>query len=78
MQIAVRLYAELARRLGGGERQVTVEVPDGSTVETLLARLGVPLEAGLIVGLNGQLAERSAALAAGDEIELMTAMEGGG
>jgi sulfur carrier protein ThiS len=77
MQIRVRLYAELARQLGGGQRERTVELPDGSTVGTLLASLAAPPELYLIVGRNGSLATRSTPLSDGDQLELMTAMEGG-
>src|SRR2546423_7108759 len=75
MQVQVRLYAELARSLGGGERQRTIELPAGSSVGDLLAKLAVPDEIGVIVGRNGQLADRATALAEGDKLELMTAME---
>jgi sulfur carrier protein ThiS len=77
MYVRVRLYAELARLLGGGERQRTVELPEGSSTDDLLAALAVPPELGVIVGRNGELADRSAVLADGDQLELMTAMEGG-
>ena len=77
MQVQVRLYAELARSLGGGERQRTVELPAGSSVGDLLATLAAPDEIGVIVGRNGQLADRGTTLAEGDKLELMTAMEGG-
>src|SRR5919202_1448763 len=77
MKVAVRFYAELARRLNGGQRERTVELAEGSTVGDLLGLLKVPLENGLIVGLNGRLAHRAASLHDGDELELMTAMEGG-
>src|SRR5918911_2022328 len=77
MKVAVRFYAELARRLNGGQRERTVELAEGSTVGDLLGLLKVPLENGLIVGLNGSLAHRAANLHDGDELELMTAMEGG-
>ena len=75
--VSVRLYAELARQLANGERQIQRELPVGSSVDDLLALLKVPADLGVIVGRNGTLAERSMALATGDKIELMTAMEGG-
>jgi sulfur carrier protein ThiS len=75
--VSVRLYAELARRLAAGERQVQRELPPGSSVDDLLELLKVPADLGVIVGRNGTLAERSTALTDGDKIELMTAMEGG-
>jgi len=75
--VSIRLHAELARRLSGGERQVQRELPTGSSIDDLLALLKVPADLGVIVGRNGTLAERSATLTDGDKIELMTAMEGG-
>jgi sulfur carrier protein ThiS len=77
MNVTVRFYAELARSVNGGRRQGTFEVPEGSTVDDLLGTLGVPFRNGLIVGRNGELANRAAVLADGDELELMTVMEGG-
>ena len=77
MQVRLRLYADLARALGNGARVKPCDVPEGSTVEELLEQLRVAERPGLIVGLNGKLANRAARLAPGDEIELMTAMEGG-
>lgn len=77
MIVTVRLYAELARLLNGGQRMRKVELAEGSTVGDLLSTLKVPFEHGLIVGLNGSLAPRGAALHDGDELELMTVMEGG-
>ena len=71
------MYAELARSLPGGERQRALELPAGSSVQDLLTRLALPPEHGVIVGLNGKLADRLAPLSDGDELELMTAMEGG-
>jgi sulfur carrier protein ThiS len=77
VNVTVRLYAELARRLNDGQRIRRMELPSGSTVGDLLQTLQVPFENGLIVGLNGSLASRAAALKDGDELELLTVMEGG-
>ena len=77
MNVNVRLYAELARSVAGGKRQISVELPGGSSVEDLLLRLAVPAEPLVIVGRNGSLAERGTVLADGDVLELMTQMEGG-
>jgi thiamine biosynthesis protein ThiS len=77
MNVKVRLYAELARSLPGGERQRTIALPAGSSVDDLLEALALEPEHGIIVGLNGKLADRSTALSEGDQLELMTAMQGG-
>jgi sulfur carrier protein ThiS len=77
MKVQLRLYADLARSLGGGVRVKPCDVPDGITIEELLRQLEVDERPGLIVGLNGKLANRAARLEPGDEVELMTAMEGG-
>jgi len=77
MLVHVRLYAELARHVPGGERQKTIELPDGSSVADLLAALAVPEETAIIIGLNGALADRAALLSDGDRLELITQMQGG-
>lgn len=77
IQLRVRLYAELARKLPGGGRAQLIELPAGSTVASLLAALDLASTEGLIVGRNGALASRATPLADGDEIEIMTAMQGG-
>jgi thiamine biosynthesis protein ThiS len=77
MRVQVHFYAELARSMGGGERQRTLELPPGTTVGELLTQLGRPPDLQVIVGLNGALVQPEQALAEGDTLELMTAMEGG-
>jgi sulfur carrier protein ThiS len=77
MKVTVRLYAELARRVAGGQRQIEAELPAGSSVQDLLTQLAVPDEPAVIVGRNGSLANGSDPLVDGDRIELMTQMEGG-
>lgn len=73
----VRLYAELARRMADGQRQLELELPAGSSIGDLLSHLQVPEEPAVIVGRNGRLAGPAESLTDGDRIELMTQMEGG-
>ena len=73
----VRLYAELAKSVANGQRQLDVELPNGSSIGDLLSHLNVPEEPAVIVGRNGRLAGPAESLSDGDRIELMTQMEGG-
>ena len=55
----------------------TIELPDGASVETLLAAMGASAEQDLIIGVGGQLAQRQTPLRDQDEVELVTPMVGG-
>lgn len=59
IKLEVWLYGSLARYAGdqsqGSYAQLQMEVPEGTTVGELLARLGVPAEERGITFINGQL-----------------------
>ena len=76
--VSVTLFADLRRYLPPGvDGPFRRVVPSGSTVLDLLAALGVPAEADLTVGLNGELADRDAPLHDGADVMLLSPMEGG-
>ena len=79
-QIAVRLtlFADLRRYLPRGHdgaRSLALE--PGATVATLLAAAGIPPDERITIGLNGELGQRDALLADGDEVALFSPMAGG-
>ena len=55
MKIEIRLYASFRRLLPGdcAANECFADVEEGTTVEDLLARLGVPPDAPRVVFLNG-------------------------
>jgi molybdopterin synthase catalytic subunit len=86
MRINVRLFAILRSREGAD--QISLELPDGATLVTLLDTFFIsrtdllPLRAHLRIGQNGALVERATDLAAvtlrdGDEIALLPPASGG-
>jgi molybdopterin synthase catalytic subunit len=86
MRINVRLFAILRSREGAD--QISLDLPDGATLATLLDTFFIsradllPLRAHLRIGQNGALVERStdlttAALHDGDEVALLPPASGG-
>lgn len=86
MRISVRLFAILRSREGAD--LINIELPDGASIDTLLANFFaartdlLPLRAHLRVGQNGRLVERATDLATvslsdGDEIALLPPASGG-
>ena len=81
MHVQVRLGAGLAT--AAGTRRLSVALPEGATVETLLDRLG-ELEPGIAAGLTSALpvvrgthAGHEQALSDGDEVALLIPVAGG-
>ena len=86
MRISVRLFAILRSREGAD--QISLELPDGATLATLLDAFFMlradllPLRAHLRIGQNGALVDRAtdlttAALRDGDEVALLPPASGG-
>ncbi|HEY8476904.1 MAG TPA: aldehyde ferredoxin oxidoreductase N-terminal domain-containing protein, partial [Chloroflexota bacterium] len=83
IRVVVYFHAELARFApvpDGAEAPsgvARVELPAGSRVRDLLARLAVTSRRRIIVGRNGQTVDDEAVLQDGDRIDLVTPMVGG-
>ena len=75
--IRVKLFSDMVRYHPADRGRLTIELPDGASVETLLAALGASGEQDLIIGVGGQLAQRHTPLRDQDEVELVTPMVGG-
>jgi molybdopterin synthase catalytic subunit len=81
MKVSVRLFAQLRERCG---ERVDVELADGATVADALTALRRERELGelleripVTVAVNREYADRSQALAAGDELALIPPVSGG-
>jgi sulfur carrier protein ThiS len=79
IEVQLRLYASLRRHrpevpLDGGEQLL---LPPGSTVEELIAGLGIPAGEVQTVFVNRRVMHREAVLQAGDRIDLFPAIAGG-
>jgi len=77
--VNVTLFADLRRFLPPGvDGPHRRSVPAGSTVADLLTAIGIPAEADVTIGLDGELADRAAPLRDGADVMLLSPMEGGG
>ena len=76
--VTVTFFADLRRYLPrGAEGPQRYTVPAGSTIADLLTRIGVPRDAEITVGLDGELGRRDSPLHAGADVMLLSPMEGG-
>lgn len=76
MIISVRLFAGLRERAGA--RQVDVEVPDGGSVNDLLARMSdIVGDVPVVVALNRTYADADTVVRDGDEVALVPPVSGG-
>ena len=58
-------------------RNVEVDLPPGSTLGDLLARLEIPEQEGVLLVVNGRTAAPGQALGEGDVVNLIPALSGG-
>jgi sulfur carrier protein ThiS len=76
--VTVTLFADLRRYLPrGSEGPVRCTIAADATVADLLAALGIPPDAELTAGVDGELAARDARLRDGADVMLVSPMEGG-
>jgi MoaE-MoaD fusion protein len=76
VNVRVRLFAALRERAGAGS--VEVELPEDAVVGDVWPALGLGDEpSGLLYALNRGYAEKTAALAAGDEVAVIPPVSGG-
>src|SRR4051812_26805877 len=76
MRVTVRLFAALRERAGTSRREL--ELPPGATAGDVFAALGIGAEPqGLAYAVNREYADRTAALADGDEVALIPPVSGG-
>jgi molybdopterin converting factor small subunit len=79
LRVELRLYASLRKYLPGETSDGTcqVEVEEGATVKTLLAKIQIPADAPKIVFLNGVHARGDEALKEGDRVGAFPPVAGG-
>jgi sulfur carrier protein ThiS len=78
ISVTVTLFADLRRYLPPGiDGPHRRTVAAGSAVRDLLAAIGIPAEADVTVGLDGELADKDAPLRDGADVMLLSPMEGG-
>jgi len=77
MRVTVRLHGEPSRLFTGGRDTAEVEVPEGSTVRTVLERLGLARHEFWLHAVNGAVAQPDTLLRPGDLLECVAPMSGG-
>jgi molybdopterin converting factor subunit 1 len=75
VRITVRWFAQLREQRGCSEE--TLDVPAGSTVESVLATLALPTGLRVAVAVNTQFVERGEPLREGDELAVLPPIGGG-
>jgi molybdopterin converting factor small subunit len=77
MRVRIRPYADFGRFFPGTGKIREIEIPAGASIDDVLMIHGLAAEERLTIGLNGELAQRDAKLAAGDLIDILAPMSGG-
>ena len=73
MRVTVKLFAGLRERAGWGEREL-----EAASIDEVWSQLGLGEEpAGLLYAVNQEYADRSTALAEGDEVAIIPPVSGG-
>jgi len=77
--ITIHLHTILQRTTPDGPvRSLELSVPEGSSVADVIDRLEIKLSADdLLITVNGQMAEVSQLLSAGDQVDFIPAISGG-
>lgn len=77
VHVKVSLHGDVHRYARGRPEPLVEQLPDGATVADLLAALEIPSAMTLTIGVKGELVDRETVLRDGDEVMLLTPMEGG-
>lgn len=79
VKIEVRLFANLADYLPAASpgEPSTIDLPDGATVDELVARLALPGELPRLLLVNGSDASPGLSLQAGDVVSILPPLAGG-
>jgi sulfur carrier protein ThiS len=79
MQVVVHLHSILQRKTPDGLlRRLDVEMPEASTIQTLVEHLQIEIDPGhLLFALNGRFANPDQVMADGDEVHVMVPISGG-
>ena len=80
MRVEVRLFATLTAFLppDGRDGSAELEIPEGSTVTDVAARLGIPADLARVVLVNGRDVGAEARLTARDVVTIFPPLAGGG
>ena len=77
VEVAIRLFANLADYGPGGAGPARVVLPVGATVGDLLRRLRIPEEVPRLLLVNGRDADATTGLGPGDVVDVLPPLVGG-
>ena len=76
--VTVTFFADLRRFLPrGADGPQRYTVATGATIAELLAQIGIPDDAEITIGVDGEVAQRESKLHDGADVMLLSPMEGG-
>ena len=77
IQVHVRLHGDLREFLKTRGSMALMDLPEGSTLETLNEILGIPIKDIVVTLVNGVAVGSSAVLQYGDRVDIFTPLSGG-
>lgn len=77
MKVKVRAFGDLVRYMPAGRETVLLEVPEKSTVMSVLGYLGIPESEVWMVTVNGERSQDDRALQDHDEVLVFAPVTGG-
>lgn len=77
MRVRVSLHGDVHRYRRGRPDPFEEELPDGATVGQLVERIGIEPSMTITIGVNGELGRPATVLREGDQVLILTPMEGG-
>ncbi len=77
MRVTCKLYGNLRRYAQNGRESSTLDLPEGTTVKTMLESLQVPDTSWWMVAVDDQVVQPDVVLHDGDLIELFEPVGGG-
>ena len=76
--VTLKLFGDLRKYSGrNSPDKTTVTLAEGATISDLARQLGMTADDEIIAGVNGEQAQNDTVLTDGDEILLVSPMEGG-
>jgi sulfur carrier protein ThiS len=77
VKVRVSLHGDVHRYRRGRPEPFEEELVEGATVAELVEQIGIDPTMTITIGVNGKLGRREAELHEGDEVLILTPMEGG-
>lgn len=77
MKLTVRLFGDLRRYLPEGQEQLKLEMPEGTTVLSMLQQVGIRPEEIWLVRANKKVISEEQLLSDGDVVEVFEPVGGG-